>query len=103
LLTVSPHDRSRRFQPDADRAAFIDVGALGGDPSDDILGGQYRHRRHLAATLVATDVLLSVKRSIASELFVNGRTAIDDLSGSGSTDEAVAEGVYTAAPVSRTR
>ena len=35
-----PPDRDRRLQPDADRAALVDVGALGGDAADGIIGGQ---------------------------------------------------------------
>jgi hypothetical protein len=45
-LPVSPHDRRRRFQPNADAAALIDIGAFGGNAPEDILGGQYpRHLR----------------------------------------------------------
>jgi hypothetical protein len=32
-----PPDRDRRLQPDADRAALVDVGALGGDAPDEML------------------------------------------------------------------
>ena len=35
-----PPDCDRRLQPDADRAALVDVGALGGDAADGIIGGQ---------------------------------------------------------------
>jgi len=35
-----PPDRDRRLQPDADRAALLDVDALGGDAADGIIGGQ---------------------------------------------------------------
>jgi hypothetical protein len=42
LPSIQPHDRRRRFQPNADAAALVDKGALGGNPPDDILGGQYR-------------------------------------------------------------
>ena len=35
-----PPDRDRRLQPDADRAALVDVGALGGDAADGIIGSQ---------------------------------------------------------------
>jgi len=45
LFSIVPHDRDRRLQADADAAALINKGALGGNPPDDILGGQYR--RHL--------------------------------------------------------
>jgi len=44
LLAILPHDRGGRLQPNADGAALVDKGAFGGDPPDDILGGQ--HRRH---------------------------------------------------------
>jgi hypothetical protein len=44
-----PHDRCGRFKPNADAAALVDISALGGNSTDDILGGQYR--RHVAATL----------------------------------------------------
>jgi hypothetical protein len=46
LLCILPHDRRCRLQADSDGAAFVDKGALGGNPFDDILGGQYR--RHPA-------------------------------------------------------
>jgi hypothetical protein len=39
LPSVKPLDRRRRLQPDAERAALVDVGALGGDAPDDVLGG----------------------------------------------------------------
>jgi hypothetical protein len=39
LLSVLPHDRRCRLQADSDGAAFVDKGALGGNPFDDILGG----------------------------------------------------------------
>jgi hypothetical protein len=42
LLSVLPYDRRRRFQTNADAAAFVDIRALGGNAPDDILGGQYR-------------------------------------------------------------
>jgi hypothetical protein len=49
LLAVLPHDRCGRFNPNADAAALVDIGALGGNSTDDILGGQYRC--HVVATL----------------------------------------------------
>jgi hypothetical protein len=39
LLSVLPHNRRRRFQPNAATAALVNVGALGGDATDNILGG----------------------------------------------------------------
>ena len=42
LLAVLPHDRCGRFKPDADTAALVEISALGGNSTDDILGGQYR-------------------------------------------------------------
>jgi hypothetical protein len=42
LLPVLPHDRGGRFQPDTDATTLIDIGALGGNAPNDILGGQYR-------------------------------------------------------------
>jgi hypothetical protein len=42
LLSILPHDRSRRFETNADAAALVDIRALGGNAPDDILGGQYR-------------------------------------------------------------
>jgi hypothetical protein len=49
LLAVLPHDRCGRFKPNADAAALVDVSALSGNSTDDILSGQYRC--HIAATL----------------------------------------------------
>jgi hypothetical protein len=48
LLSILPHDHRGRLQADSDGAAFVNKGALGGNPFDDILGGQYR--RHSATT-----------------------------------------------------
>jgi hypothetical protein len=48
LPSIQPHDRRRRFQPNADAAALVNKGALGGNAPDDILGGQYR--RHSPTT-----------------------------------------------------
>jgi hypothetical protein len=39
LPSVSPHDRRRRLRPDAECAGLVDVGAVGGDAVDDVLGG----------------------------------------------------------------
>jgi hypothetical protein len=39
LLSIPPHDRRRRLEPDADAATLVDIGALGGNAPDDILGG----------------------------------------------------------------
>jgi hypothetical protein len=52
LLAVLPHDRCGRFNPNADAAARVYICALGGNSTDDILGGQYRC--HVAATLTGT-------------------------------------------------
>jgi hypothetical protein len=49
LFPELPHDRGCRFQANADSASLVDEGTLGGNPPDDILGGQYR--RHSAITL----------------------------------------------------
>jgi hypothetical protein len=49
LLAVLPHDRCGRFKPNADAAALVDVSALSGNSTDDILSGQYRC--HIVATL----------------------------------------------------
>jgi hypothetical protein len=45
LFPIAPHDRGGLFQPDSDAATFIYIGALGGNASNDILGGQYRYHR----------------------------------------------------------
>ena len=42
MRSSSPHDRGRRFEPDADAPTLVDIGALGGNAPDDILSGQYR-------------------------------------------------------------
>jgi hypothetical protein len=42
LVAVLPHDRCGPFKPDADTAALVEISALGGNSTDDILGGQYR-------------------------------------------------------------
>ena len=49
LVAVLPHDRCGGFKPNDDAAALIDISALGGNSTDDILGGQYRC--HVAAIL----------------------------------------------------
>jgi hypothetical protein len=41
LLSVPPHDRGRRFEPDADTATLVDIDAFGGNAPDHIFGGQY--------------------------------------------------------------
>jgi hypothetical protein len=40
LPSVSPQNRRRRLRPGAECPAVVDVGALGGDAADDILGGK---------------------------------------------------------------
>ena len=61
LLPIPPHNRGGRFEPDADTAAVIDIGALRGNAPDDILRGQYRcHRsppRHAASQATQLSVL----------------------------------------------
>ena len=62
LLSMLLHDRGRRFEADAEPATLVDKGALGGNSSDDILGGQYRW--HLAATpggMFARNAMFGVK------------------------------------------
>jgi hypothetical protein len=49
LFSVLPYYCGGRLKPNADGAALVDKGTLGGNPPDDILGAQYRH--HPAATL----------------------------------------------------
>jgi hypothetical protein len=46
LSSILPHDRRRRFQPNADCSALVDKGALGSNSLDDIFASQYR--RHSA-------------------------------------------------------
>jgi hypothetical protein len=63
LFTIPPDDCGGRPQPDSDAAALVDKRALGGNSSDDILGGQYR--RHFAAILTgvfASNAMSGVKR-----------------------------------------
>jgi hypothetical protein len=63
LFTIPPDDCGGRPQPDSDAAALVDKRALGGNSSDDILGGQYR--RHFAATptsVFASNAMSGVKR-----------------------------------------
>jgi hypothetical protein len=63
LLPVLPYDRRCPLQSDANAAAVIDIGALGGNSSDNILGSQYR--RHFVATLarmLASNAIVGVKR-----------------------------------------
>jgi hypothetical protein len=45
LFPILAHDRGSRFQPDADATTRIDIGTLGGNAPDDILGGQYSWHR----------------------------------------------------------
>ena len=40
-----PDDRRCRFEPDADAAALVDIGAFGGNAPHDIFDGQYRCHR----------------------------------------------------------
>jgi hypothetical protein len=36
LLSIPPHDRGRRLEPDADATTLVDIGTLGGNAPDDI-------------------------------------------------------------------
>jgi len=49
LPSLTPQDRCRRLRLDAEGAALVDVGAVGGEAPDEMLGGKYGC--HLAATL----------------------------------------------------
>jgi hypothetical protein len=49
LPSATPQDRRRRLRPDAGCAGLVDVGALGGDGADGVLGGE--HGCHFAAIL----------------------------------------------------
>jgi hypothetical protein len=67
LVSVQPHDRGGRFEPNADGAALIDEDALGGHAPDDILGGQYR--RHPATTSRCPRPAISgLKRSLTVDV-----------------------------------
>jgi hypothetical protein len=71
LLTVLPHDRGCRLQPNTHTATLVDKSAFGGYASNDIFGSQYR--RHFAATLtriLASNAICGVK------LFVDRKRAI---------------------------
>jgi hypothetical protein len=62
LVTVLPHDRGCRPQPNADTAALVDKGTLGDYAPNDIFGSQYR--RHFAATftrILASNAIYGVK------------------------------------------
>jgi hypothetical protein len=49
LVSVLPHNRSGRLQPNTDGAALVDKGTFGGNAPDDFFWGQYR--RHATKTL----------------------------------------------------
>jgi len=68
LVSVLPHDRGGRFEPNADGAALIDKDTLGGNAPDDILGGQYR--RHPATTFRMTvrPAISGLKRSLTVDV-----------------------------------
>jgi hypothetical protein len=68
-----PDNRGRRFEPKADTAILVDVGALGGNAPDDILGGQYH-----VATLTrsfANRAIIGVKRFSTTSLRFSGQSA----------------------------
>jgi len=79
LVAVLPHDRCGRFKPNADAATLVDISALGGKSTDDILGVQYRS--HVAATLTGrlpSQAIVDVNRfSTASLQFTRVIPEID--------------------------
>ena len=79
MLAVLPHNRCGRFKPNADATALIEISALGGNSTDDILGGQYRC--HVAATLTGrlpSQAIVDVNRfSTASLQFTRVIPEID--------------------------
>jgi hypothetical protein len=79
LVAALPHDRCGRFKPNADSATLVDISALGGNSTDDILGGQYRS--HVAATLTGrlpSQAIVGVNRfSTASLQFTRVIPEID--------------------------
>jgi hypothetical protein len=66
IAPVLPHDRGRRFQANAHGAALVDEGTPGGNPPDEILGGQYP--RHPATTLG--------RSRVGSRTFLDGGRAV---------------------------
>jgi hypothetical protein len=70
LLSILPHDRDRRLEPDADATTLVDIGALGGKMSDDILDGQYRCHAATLTCRFATIAIMGVKS------FVDRKSAI---------------------------
>ena len=73
MLGVLPHDRCGRFKPNADAAALVEISALGGNSTDDILGVQYRS--HVAATLTGrlpSQAIVDVNRFSTASLQFTG-------------------------------
>jgi hypothetical protein len=76
-VSILPHDRRGRLQPNTYGAALIDKGTLGGDAPDDILGGQYR--RHPPTTFRCPRGLRfsGLKRSLTVEVQLSAGSVAD--------------------------
>ena len=77
LLSILPNDRSRQFEPDTNAATLVDIGALGGNASDDILGGQYRCHAATLTCRFATIAIMGVKRLSTASLQSSPRDTRD--------------------------
>ena len=61
LLAILPHDCGCLREANPDAAAFVDIGAFGGNAPDDILSGQYRCHAATLTCRFATIAIMGLK------------------------------------------